>query len=86
MHIGYWYWNRKVRFHYNFINVWYPIVFYDYDRLSCQSSALDSVIAAANTDVQIDDRRTASVDRSENVDESTTGSIDTDKLNGVTDL
>jgi hypothetical protein len=24
--------------------------------------------------------------RSENVDESTTGSIDTDKLNGVTDL
>jgi hypothetical protein len=42
-----------------------------------------------NTDAQIDDRRTASVDRSENVDESTTGSASdwsTDKLNSVTDL
>jgi hypothetical protein len=41
-----------------------------------------------NTDAQIDDRRTASVDRSENVDESTTGSASdwsTDKLNSVTD-
>ena len=56
-----------------------PFVFYD--RSSCRSSMLDSVIAAANhdvvvttNDVEIQTFRSMTDDRSENVDESTIGS------------